>query len=913
MKKKISAFFLLCVMLTCFIPVPANAADLKQSDVAKEAGLLRAIDLINSIADENEGNAPITRAEFAVMLGKTLTTGDSDIQTRYFTDVPMTHWALGYINALTEMHIISVPDDNRFRPNDKITVDEAVKMLVCGLGYGVIADSTGGYPNGYRTVARQRDFRIIGGTEPLTLYRAYILIYDALKADLYEFVSAAGSSINYETVDKNLLSENFDIYEAQGTVMQSSGISVDGNTVIGSTDEETLKIVRIDDEQYTSDIDMYDYIGRNTVVYYLQKEDDDEKNIIYREDCKKEDKITEILSDDFLGFNNNLLTYEEGNKTKKIKVPVGAWVIKNGKSVRENTADAIRINKGKIRVIDMDNNSEADVLIIWEYENIFVDRINSGEYELYDKITNSGTVDLDPEKRIVRIVDSSGTQKNFSDIRENTLLTVYESDEYIKAVINTDPVSAVFYGFSDGDGEYKAELGKSESDRTWYEIDPDYYNTYIKGKYYTNSSGEQVFTGDIKFNFGVSITYYKDDFGKIGYFSGLSAGTWTYGYLTNFWKNESDEERAVIKMYTQNDEYKSFECLEKVKIDGVKRTGFDNIRTALLKDSVSSADEDIIKGQLIRFKQNADGKITEIDTAKFDSEKEDRLSLHYTGEMKNTYYLYHPQCFNKSGKYTHFYTGATYKFVVPEHSELDTAVADDFNLISNFEDNVSYTFKTYRLDERGAVENAFVIFGGSSSLSTRGPYLVGDVYMSSENDDIVTKADVYNIENSAMTTVIANDDNAFNYKDIKMGKGDIAYLKINSKGKVASVIIYNDYSAMSEPGYTAVTGWKNVSGPRQTDTASDLLSAQLKSIDEGIYRCVYGDPLTDTAMNDANYSDYSWASRCDISSLLVFDGKNITKGTAAELVPAVFTGTNNAPVYWFAIRYARIKGAVVYK
>lgn len=913
MKKKISAFFLLCVVLTCFISGSVNAADLKQSDIAREAGLLQAINLIDSVADENEGNTPITRAEFAVLLGKTLKVGDVKSETRYFTDVPMTHWALDYINALTEQNIISVADDKLYRPNDKITVDEAVKLLVCGLGYGVIADGFGGYPNGYRSIARQRDFRISGGTEPLTLYRAYILIYDALKADTYEIVSTEGGKTNYKTSDKNLLAENFDIYEVEGTVMQSSGISVDGNTILGSNDEETFKIVRIDDEQYTSDIDMYNYIGRNTDVYYCQEEDDGEKNIIYREDYKKSDMITEILSDDFLKFKDNLLTYKDKNKTKQIKIPVGAWVIKNGKSIRENTADAIKIKNGTIRVIDIDDNSEADVVIIWEYKNIFVDRINTSEYELYDKITNSDKVNLNPNDRMVRIVNSSGAQKSFSDIKVNTLVTVYESDEYAKVVINSDPISATFYGFSEEDNQYKAELGKSESDRTWYGIDSDYYNTYIKGKYYTNNSGEQVFTGDIKFNLGMSITYYIDDAGKIGYFSGLNAGTWTYGYLTNFWEDDSGDGHSFVKLYTQNDEYKSFECLEKIKVDGIRRTGSDDIRAALLKESVSSADEDILKGQLIRFKLNSDGIITEIDTAKFNSGNEDRLSLHYTGSMKNAYYLYHPSCFNENGKYTHFYSGATYKFVVPEHSKLDESDADDFSLIDNFQDDVSYTFSTYRLDEMGVVENAFVIFGGDSVLASRGPYLVGKLYKVWENDDIVTKADIYNIENANMTTVTADKDGAFSDRDVMMDMGDIVYVHIDSRGRVASVKIYNDYSETKKPDYVPVTGWKNVSGPRQTDTASDLLSAQLKAVDDGVYRCVYNSLLTENDMSDANYSDYSWASRCDISSLLIFDGYNVTKGTAAELVPAVFTGVDDAPVYWFAIRYARIKGAVVYK
>lgn len=69
----------------------------------------------------------VTRAEFAKILSLAY-----DIQPKSasgFSDVKASHWAAGYIGALSEKGIIQGYPDKTFKPNSKITRAEAVTML----------------------------------------------------------------------------------------------------------------------------------------------------------------------------------------------------------------------------------------------------------------------------------------------------------------------------------------------------------------------------------------------------------------------------------------------------------------------------------------------------------------------------------------------------------------------------------------------------------------------------------------------------------------------------------------------------------------------------------------------------------------------------------------------------------------
>ena len=97
----------------------------------------------------------VTRAEVAKMivaaLGQ-LGTAELPCDT-VFEDVTSAYWASGFIHAAYAQGIIHGKTKTTFAPEDHITNEEVIKMIVCALGYGEMANARGGYPFGYMMLA----------------------------------------------------------------------------------------------------------------------------------------------------------------------------------------------------------------------------------------------------------------------------------------------------------------------------------------------------------------------------------------------------------------------------------------------------------------------------------------------------------------------------------------------------------------------------------------------------------------------------------------------------------------------------------------------------------------------------------------------------------------------------------------
>ncbi len=123
------------------------------------------------IGDEN-GNMrledSITRAEvtkmICVTLGINTDSFSQNVEPSAFPDVPDSHWAKNYINAMKDYGIVVGDENGNFNPEADITNEEVIKMLVFAVGYAPMADMTGGYPMGYTRTAQK-----IGLTDGLKL------------------------------------------------------------------------------------------------------------------------------------------------------------------------------------------------------------------------------------------------------------------------------------------------------------------------------------------------------------------------------------------------------------------------------------------------------------------------------------------------------------------------------------------------------------------------------------------------------------------------------------------------------------------------------------------------------------------------------------------------------------------------
>lgn len=168
--RRLTSMFLVLAMLLSLAPMNIFAAetnntvfsDMKETDYyAQAATALEHLGIISGYPDGTYGaEKSVTRAEMAVvvckMIDKTAEAEEAKGKTD-FDDVASDHWASGYINIAAKEGIISGDGNGKFRPEDEVKYEEALKMIVCALGYGddVEFDETD-WSKGYLKIAEEK-------------------------------------------------------------------------------------------------------------------------------------------------------------------------------------------------------------------------------------------------------------------------------------------------------------------------------------------------------------------------------------------------------------------------------------------------------------------------------------------------------------------------------------------------------------------------------------------------------------------------------------------------------------------------------------------------------------------------------------------------------------------------------------
>lgn len=159
---KLGLVLTLCLSMLCgtaiaddsgtFPDIPAGASYAEAVEVLADLGIFQG---------DNHGkfnpDKTITRAEAATIICRLLGVEDETkaLKQTVFSDVLSTNWAVGYIAKAAELGIIMGYGNGKFGPDDPVTQEQIVKMLVCAWGYGQYAEEIGGWPAGYIAVAEE--------------------------------------------------------------------------------------------------------------------------------------------------------------------------------------------------------------------------------------------------------------------------------------------------------------------------------------------------------------------------------------------------------------------------------------------------------------------------------------------------------------------------------------------------------------------------------------------------------------------------------------------------------------------------------------------------------------------------------------------------------------------------------------
>lgn len=194
MKKRSSMIRgLAAVLCCCILCSAAFAGERVFPDVSEDADYYEAVEAlvkVGIILGDDKGNfnpdQTLTRAEAAAIFCRLIGKADrgEEVTETPFDDVPVTHWAAGYIVTAVKEGLVDGYGNGRFGPGDELSYEQIVTLLVRVLGYRDAAEHIGSWPEGYLLVAQR--LGITEGVAQGNASRATVcqMVFNVLKTDL---------------------------------------------------------------------------------------------------------------------------------------------------------------------------------------------------------------------------------------------------------------------------------------------------------------------------------------------------------------------------------------------------------------------------------------------------------------------------------------------------------------------------------------------------------------------------------------------------------------------------------------------------------------------------------------------------------------------------------------------------------
>ena len=182
----------------------------EDSDAYTAVQTLSSLSILNGYEDGTFGpEKDITRAEFAAVVCRALNMEGSANGSKgatQFADVPADHWASAFIGYAAGLGIVNGYGDGNFGPEDNVTYEQAIKMLVVALGFEPMAARKGGYPTGYlvvgNTYGMTKGVKVAGDSAAANRGVVAQLTYNALDIPMMG-QTGFGTNVEYKVQDGN--------------------------------------------------------------------------------------------------------------------------------------------------------------------------------------------------------------------------------------------------------------------------------------------------------------------------------------------------------------------------------------------------------------------------------------------------------------------------------------------------------------------------------------------------------------------------------------------------------------------------------------------------------------------------------------------------------------------------------------
>ena len=632
LKRLITMILAVAVMLSSMGIVAlaeTSFSDIADTKVAQAVDKLVGFGIITGYEDGTfKPDNQITRAEFAAIVtrmkgvadkfGADAVTGFSDLDND-----ESRAWARPYVKAAVDLKIINGFEDGTFRAGEPVTYEQAVKMLVCAVGYEVVAQSelnkikitnpNATWSAGYIAAANKHGITkgVITAKISEPAARGVVAVLTSNTLDVPELKENEDGS--FEKVEEEETSQT--VQEIKGIVSGTYLTGIDAPTVdiakneimIGTgADKQTYELTN----ELRDSLDFEDLIGKNVVAYY-DKFDRQITKINQRNNTTtviKEQAVDKITGDTVKYYNAN------GN-SESVSLS-GYTKIYNGKYLANDHAIIENLDtyfkNGQIELIETGGQKIAKITSYDVFVVESLDRKNERINFKYGKKYNNGNglesfyqLPATTSSKPIFYVNNKVTEFSSLSLSAYDVINYMESPNvdgnrikkmYVTRSSKTEKVTAGLYE------DRKVELNNTEM---YFTNDYANYNTGDGG-----STEEKA-----PFDIGKSYTYYLDYTGQIAAvkYDSASQGSYKYGYVSAAGKVGSSYVVDIVSVETGA--VTRYALTKNIKIDG------NSVRESAVEDTLKIAKNNILNtytntsdvAQPVRFEAD-NSSLMSIDT-----------------------------------------------------------------------------------------------------------------------------------------------------------------------------------------------------------------------------------------------------------------------------------------------------------
>lgn len=528
-------------------------------------------------------SSPLTRAEFARAMGAVygISALEGESADCVFSDCDgLDVLTVKSINYLTALKVISGTGDGRFSPESSVTYAQALKIMVCALGYEHKAILGGGFPHGYAAAAQSlgiTDGVSAAYTDAISGRDFINIVHSSLFVDIFQQITY-GENPGYGTVKgETLLSESMKIQYLEDIMVSANSVTdLNSEGTAGAGCVVAGGVKYLDPGAWASPL-----VGRYADVFVKESDSGSPKTVIYAVPSSNDEGIV-ISYEDIEEIDGNVISWFNGTDTKKIKLSDSANMTVNSAVSPYNPAYIDTSLNGSVLVCKSRGSSAYDFVAVTQYTNIVVDSVDYNGNVLYDRLNPVNSVDLSSYIQDDACeIYADGKLSDISVIPQGSVVSVYETPD--KGFIRIEAYKkASVTGRIDGVSESSVTIGAS---------------AYEMSLTYPGSGAELL---------GKTATLYFTPDGKV-FAAEVSATSGNmYAYLISIRQKTGVDSGVMVRMLTQNGKIEEFDVADKVIHNGKTVTGESFM--------ASVTEEGTTIQQLVQYKLTGDKKLRLINT-----------------------------------------------------------------------------------------------------------------------------------------------------------------------------------------------------------------------------------------------------------------------------------------------------------